>query len=1349
MSVYKNMDDAFLKTFPFGTTYKDTVSVNIETAQQMIEAKDVRLKAGRKVKTSGFYEIGDGGGAVYELSTQKEAGAIALSNGLYANLIVDTTVIDGKTWGIISVKQLGAKGDGQEAEQDQINAAASLAADLVKNKEDVFRSIVYLPEGEYKCTNQVQLNVSDINFVGEGKKSVIFTDNDYRKGIGYYEFFFTMWGAKDLYMADFSVEAREVNGYNYMRQMVFVDCDNVYTYRVDLNIPQEVFTKDYYVDKQYSSLTYYSGNKNMTLDSCKLELMCSTFRGANLGIFSSRQNKEDSFIRNVYFVNNTMYSYQPLDKNAAGGHRNMCFTVAYNDSKNISDVYIKGNHFIADLDSKFMTFGNGIESCVVENNMMEFRCTDNLGAYLFDSSVSDSDRVQIQNNEIFLTYRDVRGTGKAAILGGKATVKGNRILSDTYLSNMGYKDGVYEGNTYLAPNKYYWTWKSVDEPKAADYVKGLFFHNASVGKAVCKNNRFQGANVYAAYGCTIRENYAGELEDGKVNLFASDNEIKDYTLNFADQTCTGIEITKDGIAETEIFTDQDVITLGTIVKAGHMQEDGTCTDETVTNEKELVWYTSLDGIASVDHGVVTRKNYGDVTVYAVAKDGACDENGYAIMGKCKVHFVKGFATGISFKKDQLTLQTTQKYKAVYEVAPLERASQDVTWKSSNEQVATVTSLGVIEAIGVGEADIIYETLDGTDISGKIHVTVEELTVKKITLNASSWYDYEYEKNNNWANKGVEAGDTIQLSVTSYIPEAAVNKGIKTWVSTNEAVAVVDQNGRVKAVGSGYCEIRAYSMDETCYGACSVWVQPDEILTKDITVSHTDNYIKLEWKPQDHIHGYMVYCDKADGNGYQRAAKITDPKVTVYEAYSIQYGGGYVEQGKTYKYKIAPYIERWDENGYSHVYETLSDEISVVTYSNSVISKFNTNGVESIGVAPGETANLGVYCSRNTKPSSFRSENEEIFTVKDLAPGSDNYNLEITGVKEGRADLILRGEDELGYEERIPVLVYKFPKIGNCISAESLIKSVKITWKVADDDNDYQITLKVVVVPEMVTDFKGEADTNSVTLSWNAVDGAVTYALYRYDSAQKEWVNIAKTEDTCYVDSDLNANTEYLYKIGACLVDEDGIYEGDQTEAVCIKTQKGKDEDNPDDPGNSDNSGNQGGQDNPDNTGDQGNSGTSGGASGSGTSGNTGNQDGQQNQNTAASSNLNNAFETYTIKNFRITKNATTQVYLSWTAVKEAQGYLIYQYQSKNWKLVATVLNGKTDRITLKKLKPGTSYQFRICAYYKAGDGEIYTPYSTLKVRTKPSKVNIKSITKKNGKITLCWEKQEADNVTFM
>lgn len=520
-----------------------------------------------------------------------------------------------KKWGVINPKQLGAKGDGQEAENYHINASIELAADLAKNDADIFRTIVYLPAGEYKCTDQIQLNASNVNFLGEGNKTVIFTDNDYRKESGYYEFFFTIWGAVDLYMADFLVEAREVDGYNYMRQMVFVDCDNVYTYRVNLNIPQETFSKDYFVDKQYSSLTYYSGNKNMTLDSCKLELMCSTYRGANLGIldfysrgeenitimncelhsdardeqvgiFSSRQNKDASFIRNVYFVNNTMYSYQPLDKNASGGHRNMCFTVTYNDSKNISDIHIKGNHFIADLDSKLMTFGNGIENCVVENNMMDIRCTDNLGAYLFDSSVSDASRVLIQNNEIYLTYRDVENTGKAAILGGKATVRGNKIVSDTWLGNMGYLDGIYEdntyinlgylgaiasdiqesnnnkiisygklekvmyfngkgtdqvvnftgnyivdyrrvyeannvwnhvakiqgslkelnfaGNTYLAPNKFYWTW-TLENPKEPEYVKGLFFHSATVEKAISSNNIMQGARSIMEHGVRLQK----------------------------------------------------------------------------------------------------------------------------------------------------------------------------------------------------------------------------------------------------------------------------------------------------------------------------------------------------------------------------------------------------------------------------------------------------------------------------------------------------------------------------------------------------------------------------------------------------------------------------------------------------------------------------------------------------------------------------------------------------------------------------------------------------------------------------------------------------------------------------
>ena len=1551
MQVYRNMDTTFLKTFPYGSTYEGNVFVELETAQQMVDATDVRLKEGRIVQTAGFYETGDGGGATYMLSATESTGSIELSNGLYANIILDTKVIDGKKWGIINPKQLGAKGDGQEAENYHINASISLAADLVKNNEDIFRAIVYLPAGEYKCTDQIHLNVSGVNFVGEGNKTVLFTDNDYRKDSGYYEFFFTIWGATELYMADFSVEAREVNGYNYMRQMVFVDCNNVYTYRVNLNIPQETFSKDYYVDKQYSSLTYYSGNKNMTLDSCKLELMCSTYRGANLGILDFYSRGEEnitimncelhsdardeqvgifsaendaSFIRNIYFVNNTMYSYQPLDTEAAGGWRAMSFTVAYNSSKNISDIHIKGNHFIADLDSKLMTFGSGIESCVVENNMMDIRCTNNLGAYLFDSSAVDANRVLIQNNEFYLTYRDVEGTGKAAISGGKVTVKGNKIVSDTWLGNMGYLNGIYEGNTYinlgylgalssnlqevnnnklisygklekvmyfngdgsdqivnfngnyvedyrrmygyndvwnhvakvqgnlkqlnftgntyLAPNRFHWVW-TVDNPKVPDYIKGLFFHSATVEKALCKDNVFQGANTYATFGSTVNEIATdSELQsgDGIVNLEVSNNQTKDYTLNPDATVCTSVQITKDGVVQTDIFTDQASVSLGTIVKAGHFNEEGECIDEAVTTDKELVWHVSLDGIASVNNGVVTKKNYGQVTVFAVPTDGAQKTDSSALFGKCNVHFVKGFATGIDFEKDNITLQTTKKYKAVYEVAPVDKAFQKVEWTSSDTNVATVSSIGVIEAVGVGEADITCSTLDGTNITKKIHVTVEPLTVKKITLNQSEWYDYQYEIDNNWANKGVEIGDTIQLEVTAYTPNDATNKGIKKWVSTNEKVAIVDENGLVTATGGGYCQIRAYSMDEKCYGGCGVWVQPDKIATEHISVSHTDTYIKLEWKPQENIHGYIIYCDKGDGNGYQEMTTIKDPQKAKYEAYGTKVGW-YVEPGKTYKYKIAPYLKRWDSNYFTHVYETPSDEISVTTYSDAVITNFNTNGVESIGVAVGGTSNIAVYCSKKSYPSSFRSDNEEIFTVEDKAPNSDNYELEIKGLKEGRANLILKGEDSLGYEKKIPVLVSDFQNIKSDIQAEPLLKSIKVTWKVEDkekqdgfkvmyglslrmeeitlsmdqlsittdengdmyatytigglendkdysvcvaayktgeevtftgpksnklkihtpvyinvdsitaenlhilkvgeskkitavvgteaasepnlvwipypssviqvtesgevnettgyavvkalktgvsqlsvvanDDNNYQIGLKVAVVPEKVTNLAGTADTGSVSLSWNAVDGATAYAVYRYDTKQNTWINIAKVTATSYVDSGLSADTRYQYKVGACVSDKDGFYEGEHTEVLVLQTQKAPETVIP--------------------------------------------------------------FNEKKIQNFKINKNYTTKVKLTWTKEKEAQGYQIYQYKSKKWKRVATIKSGSTKSKTITKLKPGTSYKFRIRAYKKQNGMTIYTQYTTLKVMTKPSKVKVASVSAGKKQATLKWKKIKA------
>ncbi|MCI5602435.1 MAG: hypothetical protein MR361_02955, partial [Clostridiales bacterium] len=56
-------------------------------------------------------------------------------------------------WYVLSIKQLGAKGDGETPDNTIIKDAADITSKVVSTSEDVERGIVYMPEGEYKCTN--------------------------------------------------------------------------------------------------------------------------------------------------------------------------------------------------------------------------------------------------------------------------------------------------------------------------------------------------------------------------------------------------------------------------------------------------------------------------------------------------------------------------------------------------------------------------------------------------------------------------------------------------------------------------------------------------------------------------------------------------------------------------------------------------------------------------------------------------------------------------------------------------------------------------------------------------------------------------------------------------------------------------------------------------------------------------------------------------------------------------------------------------------------------------------------------------------------------------------------------
>lgn len=168
-------------------------------------------------------------------------------------------------------------------------------------------------------------------------------------------------------------------------------------------------------------------------------------------------------------------------------------------------------------------------------------------------------------------------------------------------------------------------------------------------------------------------------------------------------------------------------------------------------------------------------------------------------------------TGISIP-ESLSLSLGEEYKFSPVIIHI-GASTTLTWLSSNNTVATVSSDGIVTTKGLGTTTISCTTHNG--VYAQCIVTVNPVLVSEITLSETEAEMVVGEKRNLTA--------TVQ-------PTNATNKSL-TWSSTNEAVAVVDESGQVTAVGSGTCQIKATANDGSGKTAsCLVTVEKNNKLT---------------------------------------------------------------------------------------------------------------------------------------------------------------------------------------------------------------------------------------------------------------------------------------------------------------------------------------------------------------------------------------------------------------------------------------------------------------------------------------------------------------------------------------
>ena len=233
-----------------------------------------------------------------------------------------------------------------------------------------------------------------------------------------------------------------------------------------------------------------------------------------------------------------------------------------------------------------------------------------------------------------------------------------------------------------------------------------------------------------------------------------------------------------------------------------------------------------------------------------------------------------------------------------QIIPESATNKNVTWKSSDESVATVDETGKVTAVANGTATITATAEDGgktasVDMTVKIEKPVTEiaLSADKTTL--------------------TKAGETAQLTV-KVTPEDADAQEF-TWKSDKESVATVDENGKVTAVANGTAVITVTTKDGKYSDEITITVAiPEDKPIKAVSgfgklransAKQTTTSITLNWTKIANADGYIIYGSRCTtGTKTYKVQKLK----TITNNSTLTWTHKSLKKGTYYKYVVKAY-----------------------------------------------------------------------------------------------------------------------------------------------------------------------------------------------------------------------------------------------------------------------------------------------------------------------------------------------------------------------------------------------------------------------------------------------------------
>ena len=200
------------------------------------------------------------------------------------------------------------------------------------------------------------------------------------------------------------------------------------------------------------------------------------------------------------------------------------------------------------------------------------------------------------------------------------------------------------------------------------------------------------------------------------------------------------------------------------------------------DDKSVTWSSSSASVATVDkNGIITAVREGAATISARAGNKTAT---------CSVSVQKKVipVTSVSLNKTTISIVTNQSETLIATVLPYDATDKTVNWSSSDATIASVDANGKITALKGGQAVI---TAKAGEKYASCAVTVT-VPVTGISLNQSSLT----------LTKGQSA------NLVAYVQPSDATDKIVTWVSSDNNVATVDQNGQIVAKAGGSATITA-------------------------------------------------------------------------------------------------------------------------------------------------------------------------------------------------------------------------------------------------------------------------------------------------------------------------------------------------------------------------------------------------------------------------------------------------------------------------------------------------------------------------------------------------------------